>query len=129
MFCHIPEPLYKYNRRPHAVSDTFSDRYHIIYQLLIDRHPGIFTDQSRKDRLLSLGYMYSATAMFGKMNMKDAEAMAQRAFDLGRREEAQRLLKKITRDRSWPKRLLRIRRFITVFIWEHLVQYKRERSQ
>jgi glycosyltransferase involved in cell wall biosynthesis len=124
VFCHIPEPLYVYKRRPGSVSDTYAHEYHEIYRLLIERHPRIFADPVAKNRFMALGYISAATALFGKMRMQEAEAMARQACDLGREKEGLALLKKIERDKLWPKPLLWIRRKASVFAERKLTELR-----
>jgi glycosyltransferase involved in cell wall biosynthesis len=113
-FVYLPRPIYHYRRRLESISETYTDRYHEIYELIVSRHPRLFADFQLRDRFLALGHLATARWNHQRIHMDEAEHHARRARELGRPDEAGLLLRRIRRDRAWPPLILRMRRRVTI---------------
>ena len=60
---HCGETFYRY-RVGHSqkISDSYNRRYHETHEIMVRRHPSVFSDWQRRNRFLALGYRRAAIA-------------------------------------------------------------------
>ena len=123
-FRHIREPLYLYRSRPGSNSSHHLIDAHSNYNCIGTVSSAIICRRQAARYVLGLGCIISARAQIGLMNMSYAKHLAEKGLIFGRTKEANALLRRIARDRYWPRTLLKLRRNASVFLEHKLMKYR-----
>jgi glycosyltransferase involved in cell wall biosynthesis len=81
---HCGSVYYRYRTgNPGKVSQSYLLRYHETHEIMVNRHPGFFTSDARRNRFLACGYRRAARANRAAGDARAAAGLARRAMSRG----------------------------------------------